>query len=189
MRINEKSLRPGEDNLNKRVASMRAEFSLWRAFNMRVFVLGVVLIRLLGQNFATAQGKKLAAKSFRDRVCDVAILSDGARLNGVAVSDSPARIVLRTVRLKADAAELFVNEVSPILTAQQNSQNEHVINRLRQRIDELKIDAPDDLQQVGLLEEVIERLKPDGDNLPEFIVVEIEPKRLKKLETLAPYRR
>ncbi len=140
-------------------------------------------------NPVAAQSKDLAARSFRDRVCDVAILADGVRLNGVALSDSPARLVLRTVRLKADAAELFTNEVIPLLMTQLNSQNEHIIKTLRQRIDKLKIDAPDDLQQVGLLEEVIERLKPDEEHLPEFVVVEIEPKRLKKLETLPPNRR
>ncbi len=168
---------------------MRAELSLWSAFSIRVLIVGIVLIEIAGQNPVTAQGKDLAAKSFRDRVCDVAILSDGARLNGIALSDSAARLVLRTSRLKAEAPELFTDEVSPLLIIQLNSQNEHVINTLRQRIGKLKIDAPDDLQQIGLLEEVIERLKPDEQNLPEFVVVEIEPKRLKKLETLPQNRR
>lgn len=165
----------------------RSAFS--RNFGSVVLVLCLTMNMVALQNFAFAQAKQLAAKSFRDRVCDVAILSDGVRLNGIALSDSPARLVLRTLRLKADAPELFTSEVSPSLITQRNSQNEHVINTLRQRIDKLKIDAPDDLQQVGLLEEIIERLKPDEENLPEFIVVEIEPKRLKKLEMLAPGRR
>ena len=168
---------------------MRARSAFSYNFGSVVFTMCLVMNTVALQDFAFAQAKNLAAKSFRDRVCDVAVLSDGARLNGIALSDSPARIVLRTFRLKADASELFTNEVSPTLTTQRNSQNEIVINTLRQRIGKLKIDAPDDLLQVGLLEEVIERLKPDEENLPEFIVVEIEPKRLKKLETLAPGRR
>ncbi len=168
---------------------MRAEFSLSPAVSVRGLVLCVLLIEMTGQNPVAAQSKDLAAKSFRDRVCDVAILSDGARLSGVALSDSPLRLVVRTLRLKSDASVVFTDEVSPLLITQLNFQNEQVINSLQQRIDRLKIDAPDDLQQVGLLEEVIERLKPDEENLPEFMVVEIEPKRLKKLETLAPNRR
>lgn len=168
---------------------MRLEFSLWHAFNACVLLPGLVLSEIVGQDSVAAQGKVLSAKSFRDRVCDVAILSDGARLNGIALSDSPARLVLRTMRLKSDAPELFANEIDPLVISQLHSRNEHVVTALRQRIDKLKIDAPDDLQQVGLLEEVIERLQPDEEHLPEFIVVEIEPGRLKKLERLPPHRR
>ena len=168
---------------------MGARFSLWPAFTIRVLVAGMTLSEMVRQNPVAAQNKDFVAKSFRDRVCDVAILSDGARFNGVALSDSPARLVVRTMRLKTDASELFTNEVSPALMTQLNSLNEHVIKTLTQRIGKLKIDAPDDLQQVGLLEEVIERLRPDDATLPEFMVVEIEPKRLKKLETLATGRR
>jgi len=173
---------------------MQTRSAFWCRFGRSVLILGFAMNMIAWQHAVVAQAKELTAKeltakSFRDRVCDVAILSDGARLNGIALSDSPARLVLRTSRLKTDAPELFTNEVSPALISQLHSQNEHVINIFRQRIDQLKIDAPDDLQQVGLLEEVIERLKPDEENLPEFIVVEIEPKRLKKLETLAPGRR
>ena len=168
---------------------MRTIFTSWCTIGIRVLTLIFGLNAITGQDLVAAQGKEVAAKSFRDRVCDVAILSDGARLTGIALSDSPARIVVRTVRLKAEASELFTNEVSPLLAGQLSAQSKDIISTLRLRIDKLKIDAPDDLQQIGLLEEVIERLNPDEDNLSEFIVVEIEPKRLKKLETLAPSRR
>ena len=168
---------------------MQTRLAFTCSFGRSMLILGFAMNMAVLQNSAMAQGRGLTPKSSRDRVCDVVILSDGARLSGIALSDSPARFVLRTSRLKADAPELFANEVSPSLITQRSSQNEIVINTLRQRIDKLKIDAPDDLQQVGLLEEVIERLKPDEQNLPEFIVLEIEPKRLKKLETLAPNRR
>lgn len=168
---------------------MPPEFSLLRILGLHVLVSGVILSAIVQQNSAVAQSKDVASKSYRDRVCDIAILSDGTRLNGIALGDSPARLVLRTVRLKSDASELFANEISPLLKKQLHSRNEPVVTALQQRIDKLKIDAPDDLQQVGLLEEVIERLKPDEERLPEFVLVEIEPKRLKKLETLAPNRR
>ncbi|MDA1230951.1 MAG: hypothetical protein O2856_09270 [Planctomycetota bacterium] len=140
-------------------------------------------------NSARAQEKEIEAKSFRDRVCDLAILSDGARLTGIALSDSPVRLVLRPERLKADAPNLYTEEIKPVIADQLGNQNKELIAILRQRIDQLKIDAPDDRQQIGLLEEVIERLHPNDSQAPPWIIVEIEPKRLKRLETLAPNRR
>lgn len=171
------------------VANMRSAFSSVCAFRMRILIVGCVLNAVTQQNSVAAQSQEPAAKSFRDRVCDVAILRDGARLTGIALSDSPVRLVVRTLRLKADASELFTNEVSPLLATQLNSPGNHVISRLRLSIEKLKIDAPDDLQQIGLLEEVVERLHSNAEDLPEFVVVEIEPKRLRKLETPAPNRR
>ena len=133
-----------------------------------------------------AQVKEPTAKSYRDRVCDFAILKDGTQLTGIAISESPARIVLRTERLKKDAADLFTSEIQPALANQPGQQNQKLTSILQLRTDQLKIDAPDDLQQIGLLEEVIERLNPeDDDQIPPWIVVEIEPMRLKRLETLA----
>ena len=137
-----------------------------------------------------AQVKEPTAKSYRDRVCDFAILKDGTQLTGIAISESPARIVLRTERLKKDAADLFTSEIQPALADQPGQQNQKLTSILQLRTDQLRIDAPDDLQQIGLLEEVIERLNPeDDDQIPPWIVVEIEPMRLKRLETLAPNRR
>lgn len=137
-----------------------------------------------------AQVKGLKAKSFRDRVCDFAILADGTQLTGIAISESPARIVLRTERLKTDAADLFTGEIQPALDNQRHQQYRKLAGILQLRIDQLRIDAPDDLQQIGCLEEVIERLNPDDDHqLPPWIIVEIELMRLKRLETLAPNRR
>ena len=137
-----------------------------------------------------AQVKELTAKSYRDRVCDFAVLADGTQLTGIAISESPLRIVLRTERLKADAADLFTNEIQPALANQLGKQNEKLTSILQLRADQLRIDAPDDLQQIGFLEEVIERLSPDDDHqVPPWIIVEIEPQRLKRLETLAPNRR
>ena len=137
-----------------------------------------------------AQVKELTAKSYRDRVCDFAILADGTQLTGIAISGSPVRIVLRTERLKTDAADLFTSEIQPALANQSGLQNQKLTSILQLRTDHLRIDAPDDLQQIGCLEEVIERLNPDDDHqLPQWIIVEIEPTRLKRLETLVPIRR
>jgi len=137
-----------------------------------------------------AQVKELTAKSYRDRVCDFAILADGKQLTGIAISESPTRIVLRTERLKTDAADLFTNEIQPALANQFGQQNQKLTGILQLRTDQLKIDAPGEQQQIGFLEEVIERLNPDDDHqVPPWIIVEIEPMRLKRLETLAPNRR
>lgn len=137
-----------------------------------------------------AQVKELTAKSYRDRVCDLAILADGTKLTGIAISESPARIVLRTARLKTGAADLFTSEIQPALANQHGQQNQKLTSILQLRTDQLRIDAPDDLQQIGFLEEVIERLSPHDDHqVPPWIIVEIEPLRLKRLETLAPNRR
>ena len=137
-----------------------------------------------------AQVKELTAKSFRDRVCDFAILSDGTRLTGIAISESPARFVLRTERLKTDATLLFTSEILPVLVHQSGQQEQKLASILQLRTDQLRINAPEEQRQIGLLEEVIERLNPDDDHqLPSWIIVEIEPMRLKRLETLAPNRR
>lgn len=137
-----------------------------------------------------AQVKELTAKSYRDRVCDLAILADGTQLTGIAISESPVRIVLRTARLKTLAADLFTNEVQPALKNQHGSQNQQLTSILQLRMDKLRLDVPADLQQIGLLEEVIERLNPDDDQQePPWIIVEIEPMRLKRFETLPPNRR
>lgn len=139
---------------------------------------------------AGAQVKELKAKSFRDRVCDLAILVDGTQLTGIAVSESPARIVLRTERLKTGAADLFSSEIRPAFANQPGQQIQKLISILQLRTEQLRLDAPDDLQQIGFLEEVIERLTPDeAQQAPAWIIVEIEPMRLKRLVTLAPNRR
>ena len=129
------------------------------------------------------------AKSYQDRVCDFALLADGSRLTGIAISDSPARIVLRTERIKADNPDLFEKEIRVLLTAALGEQHNAVTQVLKERVDQLRAEAPDDLQQIGLLEEVIERFAPNDNQLPPWIIVEIEPKRLKRIKLLAPNRR
>ena len=168
---------------------MRARLNLSGTLDAWKVILCFAMNLIVSQTPANAQENEFTAKSFRDRVCDIAVLSEGARLNGIAISESPARIVVRTLRLKADAPDLFANEIRPQFVTQVDTQAEKIISVLRLRIDQVKVDAPDDQQQVGLLEEVIERLKPDENRQPEFIVMEIEPKRLKKLETLGLNRR
>ncbi|HQZ63962.1 MAG TPA: hypothetical protein PLY87_02745, partial [Planctomycetaceae bacterium] len=117
----------------------------------------VCVLGALGVTFSStillAADQEPVAKSFRDRVCDQAILADGARLTGVAINESPTRIALRTVRLKADAPDLFKQEIEPALAKQQTDQNQQLINILQKRIDQLKQDSPNDRQQIGLLEE------------------------------------
>ncbi len=169
---------------------MQAPIASCRFLSSRILLTGMALGIGVLPISVDAQVKELTAKSYRDRVCDFAILADGMQLTGIAISESPARIVLRTERLKADALGLFTSEIQPALTSQLSQQNHKLTSILRLRTDQLRIDAPDDLQQIGLLEEVIERLNPDDDRqMPPWIIVEIEPMRLKRLETLAPNRR
>ncbi|HRA87299.1 MAG TPA: hypothetical protein PK992_04500 [Planctomycetaceae bacterium] len=153
----------------------------------------VCVLGALGVTFSStillAADQEPVAKSFRDRVCDQAILADGARLTGVAINESPTRIALRTVRLKADAPDLFKQEIEPALAKQQTDQNQQLINILQKRIDQLKQDAPNDRQQIGLLEETVERLSPEHPETPPWLIVEIEAKRLKRLELQTPNRR
>ncbi|MEJ7590161.1 MAG: hypothetical protein WKF77_01295 [Planctomycetaceae bacterium] len=169
---------------------MQAPIASCRFLSSRILLAGMALGIGVLPISVDAQVKELTAKSYRDRVCDFAILADGMQLTGIAISESPARIVLRTERLKADALGLFTSEIQPALTSQLSQQNHKLTSILRLRTDQLRIDAPDDLQQIGFLEEVIERLNPDDDRqVPPWIIVEIEPMRLKRLETLAPNRR
>ncbi len=136
-----------------------------------------------------AADQEPVAKSFRDRVCDQAILTDGSRLTGVAINESPARIALRTVRLEKDAPDLFKQEIAPALAKLQTNQNQQLIDILQQRIDQLKQDVPNDRQQIGLIEETVERLNPKQRLVPPWIILEINAKRLKRLELLTPNRR
>ena len=169
---------------------MQASTASRKFLRSRLLLAGLALCFAVLPVSVCAQLNELKAKSYRDRVCDFAILADGQRMTGIAISESPVRIVLRTERLKADAADLFTSEIQPALANQLGKQNEKLTSILQLRADQLRIDAPDDLQQIGFLEEVIERLSPDDDHqVPPWIIVEIEPKRLKRLETLAPNRR
>ena len=77
-----------------------------------------------------AQVKELTAKSYRDRVCDLAILADGTQLTGIAISESPPRIVQRTARLKTGAADLFTSEIHPALADQPGQQNHDTPTRI-----------------------------------------------------------
>lgn len=159
-------------------------------FHFRMLLAGSALSLGMFPVSVGAQVKEVTAKSYRDRVCDLAILADGTQLTGIAISESPVRIVLRTTRLKTLAADLFTNEIQPALKNQLGSQNQQLTSILQLRIDQLRLDVTTDLQQVGLLEEVIERLNPDDDQQePPWIIVEIAPMRLKRFETLPPNRR
>ena len=98
--------------------------------------------------------------------------------------------MVRTERLKTGAADLFTGEIQPALVHQPGPQNQKLAGILQLRADQLRMNAPEEQQQIGFLEEVIERLNPDDDHqVPPWITVEIAPMRLKRLETLAPNRR
>lgn len=169
---------------------MQVSSATRRFLRLRTTLAGLALGISLLPIPAFAQVKERTAKSYRDRVCDFAILAEGTRLTGIAISESPARLVVRTARLKADALDLFTEEIQQALAGQPGDQSHKLKNLIQSRVDQLRIEAPDDLQQIGLLEEVIERLSPDDDQtVPPWIIVEIEPKRLKRFETLAPNRR
>ena len=169
---------------------MQAQTACRKFLRTQTLLVGLALGIAILPASVCAQVKELTAKSFRDRVCDFAILTDGTLLTGIAISESPARIVVRTERLKTGAADLFTGEIQPALVHQPGPQNQNLAGILQRRADQLRIDAPEEQQQIGFLEEVIERLNPDDDHqVPPWIIVEIEPMRLKRLETLAPNRR
>jgi len=172
-----------------KVASMQTESAAGKLLGSRTLLASMTLSIAVLQCLVCAQDKEPATKSYRDRVCDFVILADGTRLTGIAVNESPARLVLRCERLKADAPDLFTSEIQPAFANQLGEQNQKLIRILQLRVDRLKIDASDDVQQMGLLEEVIERLNSDDNQVPPWIIAEIEPKRLKRLETLPPNRR
>ena len=173
----------------KEVASMQTESAACKLVGSRALLASMALSVAVLPCLVYAQDKEPATKSYRDRVCDFVILADGIRLTGIAVNESPARLILRSERLKADAPDLFTSEIQPAVANQIGEQNRKLISMLQLRADQLKIDVPDDVQQIGLLEEVIERLKLDDNQVPPWIIAEIEPKRLKRLETLPPSRR
>lgn len=140
-------------------------------------------------NSVPAADKEPAARSFRDCVCDQAVLSDGTRLSGIVINDPPPRIVVRTEHLRSKSPQLFEKEIQPALTEQDQNNRLQLVRILQTRIDELILADPNDRQQIGLLEETIERLQPQQTALPPWLIIELESHRLKRFETLAANRR
>ena len=150
--------------------------------------LGLLVVSVTAAS-ASAQRDSRSEPSFRDRVVDRIILSDGAKLWGFAVSEKPAKMVFRTAWLKQQHPDLFATRIVPSLPDSQQSPRSVTAELLLEMIDKLpqQGDAAH-LQRVGLLREIQARLSADDNTDPDFLLIEVPRGQLRRID-LQPDRR
>lgn len=129
------------------------------------------------------------AKSFRDRVTDRVSLKDGTQLFGMAVSEKPAKLVVRTAWVEQQRPDFYTNDLKPMLTKLAADEPSELVQQLEKEIEIAKQQAPDDRRRSGLLKEVRDRLVPDPNEVPEFVSIEVARGRLRSLELQKEPRR
>lgn len=129
------------------------------------------------------------ARSFRDRVTDRISLKDGTHLFGMAVSEKPAKLVVRTVWLEQQLPDFFNEKIKPALAENKDDTKSPLATALQAEIDKLDDTNPDEHRRASLLNEVRKRLVPDAGELPPFIFVEVGKPQLRSLETQKEQRR
>ena len=145
---------------------------------------------LLAQDFGQEKANSAdRVKSFRDRVTDRASLKDGTQLFGMAVSEKPAKLVVRTAWVEQQLPDFYANELKPMLTKLAADEPSALVRRLEKEIELSKQQTPDDRRRSGLLKEVKDRLVPDPNEVPEFVTVEVAKGRLRSLELQKEPRR
>lgn len=158
------------------------------------FVAAVLLLSMAPSLLAQNAGDDKAnntdrAKSFRDRVTDRASLKDGTQLFGMAVSEKPAKLVVRTAWVELQLPDFYANELKPMLTKLAADEPSALVQRLEKEIELARQQAPDDRRRSGLLKEVRDRLVPDPNEVPEFVTLEVAKGRLRSLELQKEPRR
>ena len=147
------------------------------------------LIFFLSSQFSYGQVAPIKAKSFRDRVVDKVTLAENTLLWGLVLEKKPARLLVNTMWLKSQAADLFANEIQPELRKDRELASASLADVLKKDIERLKQQTPDDLQRIGLLKEVVDRLLPDDSEEPDYVIIEIPKVRLRNVETQADAHR
>lgn len=139
---------------------------------------------------AGAQQDPARNLSFRDQVTDRVTLKDGTRMRGLAVSEKPATLILRTDYLKSNHADLFTDRMAPQLRDQQQSAALATAETLQREIERLQqLHDLASRQRAGLLSEIHERLLTSADADPEFVTVQILRSQLRQLDLQSPQRR
>jgi hypothetical protein len=145
---------------------------------------------LLAQNVGDDKANNTdRAKSFRDRVTDRASLKDGTQLFGMAVSEKPAKLVVRTAWVEQQLPDFYANDLKPMLTKLAAHEPSTLVQQLEKEIELAKQQSPDDRRRSGLLKEVRDRLVPDPNDVPEFVTLEVAKGRLRSLELQKEPRR
>lgn len=129
------------------------------------------------------------ARSFRDRVTDRASLKDGTQLFGMAVSEKPAQLVVRTAWVEQQLPEFYQNELKPLIMRLTDEEPSALMLRLDQEIEDSRKNVPDDRRRSGLLKEIRDRIVPDPAEVSEHVVVEIAKVRLRNMELQKEPRR
>jgi len=172
---------------------MRRDFpELSHTSRMRRFAILAVAFLLTSPLSSTVlgQAEAMKAKSFRDRVVDKATLVDGTQLWGMAISEKPAKLLMRTSWLKANNADFYTSRIVPELKNVAQPATSKLADSLQKEIEQLqRKNRNDDQQRIGLLTEIRDRLIPDNATDPDFVIVEFPKSQLRKLETQTAARR
>lgn len=157
--------------------------------SVSIFLFHLVCVALHPQP-AAAQQNPAKDLSFRDQVTDRITLKDGTRLRGLAISEKPATLILRTEYLKANHTDLFTERMAPQLRQKQLSSATATVKTLQTEIERLQQQNDVGSQQrAGLLSEIHERLLATADADPEFVTVEIPRAQLRQFDLQPPQRR
>jgi hypothetical protein len=101
------------------------------------------------------------AKSVRDRVADRLILTDGTQLWGYAVSEKPARLLIRSAWLLKSDAEFYEQQLTPAIQQAMKNKSTALADQLASVMNLLSDDDPDQRQRKTLLSEIHRRLLPE----------------------------
>lgn len=128
------------------------------------------------------------ARSPRDGVMDQLKLRDGTTLLGLAVTETPPRLLVRTAWLKAKSPTLLTNRVLPEVKHQGELRNRFLREFLQQERVRLELTTPESQQRASLLKELEERLNPEDPPLPRWILFQAAREQFRRGE-LQPVQR
>jgi hypothetical protein len=129
------------------------------------------------------------AKSVRDRVADRLILRDGTQLWGYAVSEKPARLLIRTAWLMESNAEFYEQQLNPAIQQTMKEKGTNLADQLASVMNRLSDDDPEQRQRKSLLSEIHRRLLPKEDVQPDFLILEVAKPRLRSMDKQSEQRR
>ena len=140
-------------------------------------------------NVVVAQDPDETATSFHDRVVDLAALKDGTKLWGSVAGEKPATLLVSTEWLKNQTADFYAAEIRPELQKEEQQSGNVLADLLQKDIEQLEGLNDKDPQRIGLLKEIIDRLKPEEGDSATYVRIEIPKSRLRRMDVQPPARR
>ncbi len=128
-------------------------------------------------------------RSPRDSVMDQLKLRDGTTLLGLAVTETPPRLLVRTEWLRTKWPTLMTSRVLPEVRQQSEQRNRSLREFLQQQRVSLELTTPESHQRASLLKELEERLNPDDPPLPRWILFQADREQFRRGELQSMQRR